>query len=215
MRQLVLGALLAAFIVLPKTAQAAWDQDLRLGTAAAPFGWSTVVGDFDADKKPDFAIADRVGYGSNGYEYTIEFRLSQEKSQFFHFQSPHGALNVSVRDLDNDHDLDVVFTQIVSHEIVGIWINDGHGQFHKGEPADFRSSGLDPPNSIASDQSNSAPGAATVPTRRSSCLPEMRIRPLRLLYEVRPIFPSPEPRPYFFLPLNSQSPRAPPLSLIS
>ncbi len=164
MRQLVLGALLAAFIVLPKTAQAAWDQDLRLGTAAAPFGWSTVVGDF-------------------------------------------------VRDLDNDRDLDIVFTQIASHEIVGIWINDGHGQFHKGEPADFRSSGLDPPNRIASDQSNSAPGAATVPTRRSSCLPEMRIRPLRLLYEVRSILLPFEPRPYYFLLLNSQSPRAPPLSL--
>src|SRR5882672_544876 len=166
MRQLVICALLAAFIVLPKTAQAASDlesQGLRLGTAAAPFGWSTAVADFDADRKPDFAIADRIGHGSSGYDYTIEFHLSQEKSQLFHFQSPDGALNVAVRDLDNDHDLDVVFTQIVSHEIVGIWINDGHGQFHKGELGDFRSSGLDPPNRIASDQSNAASNAATVP----------------------------------------------------
>jgi len=40
-------------------------------------------------------------------------------------------------------DLDVVFTRSLVTTIVGIWINDGHGQFHKGEPADFRSSGLD------------------------------------------------------------------------
>jgi hypothetical protein len=35
--------------------------------------------------------------------------------------------------LDNDKDLDVVLTRITNGEVVGVWINNGHGQFTEGQ----------------------------------------------------------------------------------
>src|SRR5262245_59597163 len=32
-----------------------------LGDAAAPFGWSTIIGDFNTDGRPDVAVADHAG----------------------------------------------------------------------------------------------------------------------------------------------------------
>src|SRR5437762_10158900 len=32
----------------------------RLGDGGKPFGWSTVVGDFNTDGKPDIAVADHI-----------------------------------------------------------------------------------------------------------------------------------------------------------
>jgi len=109
----------------------------RLGTAAGAFGPSAAIADFDSDAKPDFAIADRISSGSQGYTYTLEVGLSFEKSQVFHFRSPHSALTVSVLDLDNDKDLDVVLTHALTGDVVGVWINNGRGQFHQGNADDF------------------------------------------------------------------------------
>src|SRR4051812_8081475 len=48
----------------------------RLGTAAKPFGWSTVIGDFNADGRPDVAVADRIGQRNGQYTYKIGFSVS-------------------------------------------------------------------------------------------------------------------------------------------
>src|SRR5919108_3092580 len=57
----------------------------RLGSAAAPFGWSTAIGDLDNDGRPDFAIAERLGRGDEGYAYSIELLVSKVQSQTLTF----------------------------------------------------------------------------------------------------------------------------------
>src|SRR6516225_5268164 len=133
------AALVALCFLFPGIARAAErpKQQVRLGTAAAPFGWATAIADLDSDEKLDFAIADRTSYGTNGYNYRLQLTLSQAESQTFQFHSTDSALNVSIVDLDNDADLDVVLTHAISGEIAGVWLNNGSGDFQQGRTEDF------------------------------------------------------------------------------
>src|SRR4051812_5997224 len=47
----------------------------RLGTAGRPFAWATAVGDLNADRRPDYAIADRIGRGAAGFRYSVELSV--------------------------------------------------------------------------------------------------------------------------------------------
>ena len=104
----------------------------RAGSAAAAFGPATAFGDFDADGRPDFAIADRVT-GLSTLDYVVEVRLSSGTPQIFTFASSQRALAVTAVDIDHDHDLDLVFTPVVGRRIVGVWLNDGAGHFQRDE----------------------------------------------------------------------------------
>ena len=107
----------------------------RSGTAAAPYDSATAVADFDADGAPDVAIADRTS--RSGSDYDIEVRLSEGSTQTVSFTSTRGALNITALDVDNDHDADLVVTPVLSHEVVGIWINNGAGHFDASDRASF------------------------------------------------------------------------------
>ena len=105
----------------------------RLGTAARPFGWSTAIGDLNADGRPDYAIADRIGRRASGFEYALELSISGIGSQSISFDSTQDALAVTLRDVDHDSDLDVVVTALLSRAVVGVWLNDGAGRFHDAD----------------------------------------------------------------------------------
>jgi hypothetical protein len=101
----------------------------RLGTAARPFGWSTAIGDLNADGRPDYAVADRIGRASSGFHYSVELSVSGIGARFVTFDSPDSSLSVSLRDVDHDRDLDVVVSTIVTPTVVHVWLNDGRGAF--------------------------------------------------------------------------------------
>ena len=133
-RVFVTLAVVTLCIVLPYWAHASGNKSrsaFRLALPASPFSFAAVA-DFNSDAKPDIAIADRTGSGSQGYTYRLQVGLSFEPSQVFHFRSPHSALTFSVLDFDNDQDLDVILTRTFSDDVVGVWINNGRGQFHPG-----------------------------------------------------------------------------------
>ena len=135
----VIVAIFALYLFLPAIAHAAEgrQQQFRLGTAAMPFGWSTAIAKLDTDEKLDFAIADRIGNGTNGYNYRLQLALSEADNQVFHFRSADSALKVSIVDLDDDADLDVVLTHALSGEIAGVWLNNGEGGFHQANTNEF------------------------------------------------------------------------------
>jgi hypothetical protein len=111
--------------LLPLTARSPF----RLGTAARPFGWSTAIGDLNADGRPDYAVADRIGRGSSGFHYSVELSVSGIGARFVTFDSEDSSLSVSLRDVDHDRDLDVVVSTILSPTVVHVWLNDGRGAF--------------------------------------------------------------------------------------
>lgn len=107
--------------------------EFRLGTAAAPFGWSTAIADFDRDGRPDFAVLDSVGRTAGGYHYRIELLVSSAERYAAAFESPHRALLVAVQDVDRDRHLDLVVTSLLMHEVVAVWLNDGTGRFEQAD----------------------------------------------------------------------------------
>ena len=107
----------------------------RLGTAAAPFGWSTAVADFDADGRLDFAVVDRVHSSAERYQYDIDVKVSKARAQRLALASPIDAVSVVAEDIDRDHDFDIVITPALTHEVLAVWLNDGSGHF---SPASLR-----------------------------------------------------------------------------
>jgi FG-GAP repeat len=112
----------------------------RLGTAARPFAWSTAVGDLNADGRPDFAIADRIGRRAAGFAYAIELTIAGGPSESVAFDSDQDSLTVTLRDVDRDRDLDVVVTATLSRSIVAVWLNDGTGRFRRAAPETLEAS---------------------------------------------------------------------------
>jgi hypothetical protein len=98
-------------------------------------GWT--VADFDGDNQPDVVISNAEGR----YGYSLEFQLSAKGvggSPILPSQ-PLSAfgLHLTPRDVDGDHDLDIVITVGFSRQPVAVWINDGHGRFEEGDLAAY------------------------------------------------------------------------------
>jgi FG-GAP-like repeat len=109
----------------------------RLGNAARPFGWSTAIGDFDTDGKPDVAVADHIGRRAGIYAYRIELAMSGQAADGVTFETAHDAITISVSDVDRDRDLDIVVRHPFSGETIAIWLNDGHGHFTSADVLKF------------------------------------------------------------------------------
>ena len=188
--------------------------EFRLGTAAGAFGSSTAVGDFNTDGTPDVAIADRVSHAPGAASFTIEFAVSGLESKTVAFESDQDALTVRVSDVDHDNDLDLVVSAALSHEVVGVWLNDGSGDFEPSTPTPFAAEieplhALDAADAPCAVSSNGlAPrGAAGMPcavrwtaavARRSNIsLQPNRLQPVLLSSAVASRAP-PRPAPHAF-----------------
>jgi hypothetical protein len=94
---------------------------------------STTIADFNADGRPDVAVANHLG-NRDSAAYRIDFQLSNGRRQSISFASVQRGLRVAAVDVDNDHDLDLVVTPLLGRNVVGIWLNDGAGHFRRGDP---------------------------------------------------------------------------------
>jgi hypothetical protein len=103
---------------------------------ALPLASTTAVADFNADGRPDVAIAGH-GFVGDGSNYRIDVRLSNGDRQSVSFASGLDTLRIRAFDVDNDHDIDIVVTPLLSHDVVGVWLNDGAGHFRRSVAADL------------------------------------------------------------------------------
>ena len=210
------AALVALYLLFPGrvSAQKKPAQPFRLGTAAMPFGWATAVADLDSDQKLDFAVADRTSSGANGYNYRLELSLSHAENQIFQFRSSDSALNVSIIDLDDDADLDIVLTHALTGRIAGVWLNNGSGDFQQGNAEDFLQADTKTAGTVVIKTLRAQEALATLPVQRRAPVNEDRIRFDRPIVPASAAVSKPqdlhagEGMPRFLVP------RAPPISLL-
>jgi hypothetical protein len=102
-------------------------------------GWTAA--DFDGDNQPDLAITEAKG--RNGY--ILDVRLSTNLESGLRSQQPElpvlstspFGLHLTPRDVDRDHDLDIVITVGIARQPMAVWINDGQGRFAEGDLTSF------------------------------------------------------------------------------
>ena len=107
--------------------------------AKTPFSCDWAVGDLDGDSEADVARAEVVLLSSNDGQYRINLDLSKSGTRFsfdVHLARTVG-LNIDTRDVDGDHDLDLVITSGMLHRPVGLWLNDGEGHFSEADSSLF------------------------------------------------------------------------------
>jgi len=107
---------------------------LPLQTAPLLCDQGGVIADLDGDGRPDFAIVRAEGWDSKGLRYRIELQLTTRVSpSSFSVSAEKGGLRIFPRDVDGDGDLDLVVMSAWTLAPVGVWINNGHGEFTQGD----------------------------------------------------------------------------------
>jgi len=105
--------------------------------ASAGPGLSIAIADFDGDQRPDLASVEIGHSGSATNTYWIQFQLSAAGRQSVQLVAPAGGLRIEARDVNGDHNVDLIFTTAWYRQPVAILLNDGHGRFSRAEPAAF------------------------------------------------------------------------------
>src|SRR5689334_21406316 len=98
------------------------------------FGQPLALADFDGDDRLDKATLGGVGRNKD-----IEIRLSQTKARtvlrFDTLTSEPGSL--FAKDVDNDGDNDLIWSDLLHPEDVVIWLDDGSGRFDRVCPEPY------------------------------------------------------------------------------
>src|SRR5215467_10155568 len=100
---------------------------------------TTVIVDLDGDQIPDFASGTNLGRMPQGYAYRVDLDLTDnsQPKPFRVFSTEPNGVAIKAIDLDGDHDLDLVITGRLLHEPIGVWINDGRGNFIPGDSTQY------------------------------------------------------------------------------
>jgi hypothetical protein len=179
-------------------------------------GWTAA--DFDGDNQLDVATTRSAGLGG----YVLELELSSQRAggSGGHFSFPPlpssaFGLHLTPRDVDGDHDLDIVITSGFARQPVAVWINDGKGRFEEGDLAaypawiwreDLSFSAQNPPQTSPWFFDQNRRPRYDVELGRGSIGPVLPCNKVTTL------------RPELLVPLssvNQRSARAPPLSFLS
>jgi hypothetical protein len=138
-----------ALAVLALIAPTLWAQDglggavSRLGSTYTllrePFEQRLAAEDFDNDRKPDGAVLLDTGQIHGQKTFRIELHVTARTNSELSFESNEPALAITSSDVNQDGAPDIVVEQSFTHKRLHIWLNDGHGSFHKTRLEDFPS----------------------------------------------------------------------------
>lgn len=95
-------------------------------TSLFHFGQSQAFADFDGDNRLDLAMLSGVGRNKS-----LEIYLSHTKAHTlvnFHTQTSEPG-SLFTRDIDNDGDNDLIWTDLLHPDDVVVWLDDGTGRF--------------------------------------------------------------------------------------
>jgi len=139
-----------AIVVVALAGSALWAQDGLDGALpqagygsrlnpTAPFVQTLAVADFDNDHKLDGAVLLDSGRAWGQNSFRIQFHLSGSANTDLSFESSEPQLAIRALDINHDGATDVVVEHPFTHKRLYVWLNDGHGVFHRGRIEDFPS----------------------------------------------------------------------------
>jgi len=108
-------------------------------------GW--VLADLNGDQQIDLASASSGLSDTGGYAQEVRVTLGASHETFFRFQSRGATVELSSRDVDGDHDGDLIVFEPLSNQPISVWLNDGAGAFHEAPVAKFKALWGDRPGS--------------------------------------------------------------------
>jgi hypothetical protein len=103
------------------------------------FGPQFAAADFDNDQKPDGAILIETGPLNGKRSFRIEVHVTADQNKAITFSSADSGLGISALDVNQDGAPDIVVEKILTHERTQVYLNDGHGVFHKARIEDYPS----------------------------------------------------------------------------
>ena len=95
-----------------------------------------VAADFDNDNRPDAAILLPAGLLNGQRCFRIELHVTSGRNHAITFFSSENGLTISALDINRDGAPDIVIEREFTHERLQIFLNDGHGNFHKAGSKD-------------------------------------------------------------------------------
>ena len=129
--------LLAAGSVIQASAAGTGDHRLPVPSSAPSVsGW--VLADLNGDQQIDLASASSGLSDDGGYAQEVRVTMGAFRETSFHFQSRGSTVELSSRDVDGDHDGDLIVFEPLSSQPIGVWLNDGAGSFHEAPLGAFR-----------------------------------------------------------------------------
>ena len=147
----------------------------HVGRSIPGFGLQIAAADFDSDQKADGAVLLETGRLNGKRSFRIELHLTADQNKVITFSSAQGGLAISALDVNHDGAPDIVVESILTHQCLRVYINDGHGTFHRARVEDYPSS--DPaPTSWKSRLTENLP---------AFCFPSTREFETALLQQVR------------------------------
>jgi hypothetical protein len=99
---------------------------------------SWVLGDFDGDSQIDVVTSRAERLPGHEYSHEVSFKLSGSPSTSFTFRDHYPSVELNSRDIDGDHDRDIIIRETGTSEPLAVWLNDGSGHFLQGDLEHFR-----------------------------------------------------------------------------
>jgi hypothetical protein len=97
-----------------------------------------MLGDFDGDSQIDVVTSRAERLPGHEYSHEISLKLSGSASTSFTFRDRYPSVQLNSRDIDGDHDRDIIIRETGTSEPLAVWLNDGTGHFLQGDLEHFR-----------------------------------------------------------------------------
>jgi len=95
--------------------------------------------------------------------FHFQVNSADQKTTDFTFRADEPLAVVASRDVNRDGAFDLVVEQSLTHKLLQVWLNDGHGNFRQARASRFHPAGREPPHHIGTSRSGKG-----IPRHRSS-----------------------------------------------